>query len=193
MYEYTDRVIAYQNRKMMEIFHRYSQTDFDETHLLETGKKLFDDLNALFRKCLLMVANKYYTAKKRKMTAVWLMLYLREVDPVTRYAYRSEWKRKRDRFIEQMMSAKTDREREKAVTDAERYWSRMFGEYAVRITDEARTQSMADKGVEMVRWYSQKDDRVCEICEERDGNVYRVDAIPDKAHWNCRCYWRPVR
>lgn len=193
MYEYTDKVIEYQNKEMTKIFSRYSQVDFDETHLLGTCKELFEDLNALFRKCLLMIAQKYYTAKKRKITAVWLMLYLREVDPVTRYSYRNEWKRKRDRFMESMMSAKTQAEREKAIKEAQRYWSRMFGEYAVRITDEIRLQNARDNGYQRVRWHSQKDDRVCDICYERDGNVYPIDEVPDKPHWNCRCYVRPIR
>lgn len=42
-------------------------------------------------------------------------------------------------------------------------------------------------GKEYVRWVTEHDDRVCGDCEERDGKIYPIDAVPPRPHHGCRC------
>ncbi len=45
----------------------------------------------------------------------------------------------------------------------------------------------------VVQWFTEKDNRVCEVCSPRDGVVYQVDDAPDcPAHARCRCAIVPV-
>ena len=42
-------------------------------------------------------------------------------------------------------------------------------------------------GVDMVLWKAALDDRVCEECEELDGQVFELNELPERPHRNCRC------
>jgi SPP1 gp7 family putative phage head morphogenesis protein len=42
-------------------------------------------------------------------------------------------------------------------------------------------------GIEEVEWVAEDDSRTCKICRERNGKVYKIDEIPPKPHYNCRC------
>lgn len=40
----------------------------------------------------------------------------------------------------------------------------------------------------LVKWITERDERVCSVCEPRDGVVYQADQAPDlPAHPRCRC------
>lgn len=119
----------------------------------------------------------------------WLMDYLIEYDPVTKYIYKNEVERKRDRLAE-AVNASTQK-----MTEFNRglgYWVQMTAHYADDVSDTATIKAFRDAGIKHVRWYTQPDDKVCEVCEERDGKEYPINNIPPKPHWGCRCYLIPV-
>ena len=60
--------------------------------------------------------------------------------------------------------------------------------------DLARREMYADHGVEYVQRIATQDDRVCEYCAYRAGNVYKINEAPAALHPNDRCYnmpWKP--
>ena len=91
--------------------------------------------------------------------------------------------RKKQRLAEAIDAAQ-DKTRE--IDKALRLWTRQVGQYADNAVDQARVQAFRDAGIERVWWVTQHDDRVCETCDERDGQIYSIDDLPPK-HWNCRC------
>lgn len=73
-----------------------------------------------------------------------------------------------------------------------RYWSDMTRQYSDMVSDEATLKAYKDGGAKYVRWITQEDEKVCEVCWERNGKIYPIDRVPAKPHWGCRCYLRPV-
>lgn len=68
-------------------------------------------------------------------------------------------------------------------------------ESSVNSTNSARSDAFsASKTTEYVSWQTDKDDKVCDICQSYDGAVYEVDD-PNKpipgvdSHPNCRCIY----
>lgn len=59
--------------------------------------------------------------------------------------------------------------------------------------EEARESAMRDADVNMVLWVATDDDRTCQYCAGRDGNVYRLRDVWLPAHPRCRCATAPVR
>lgn len=115
----------------------------------------------------------------------WLLDFLEEYDPVTKYVYRNEVERKRDRLAE-AVNASTAK-----VTEFNRglgYWMQMSAQFADEVSDAATIKAFSDAGVKKVKWHAQKDGKVCLLCLARDGKVYPVNNIPPKPHWGCRCY-----
>lgn len=59
--------------------------------------------------------------------------------------------------------------------------------------DRAAITAYRDAGVEEVMWITQRDGRVCEECITLNGLIFPIDRVPDKPHYNCRCYLEPVK
>lgn len=50
------------------------------------------------------------------------------------------------------------------------------------------------QSIDYVKWTTEDDDRVCDICEPMDGNVYELSDAPvpqDDTHFGCRCSINP--
>jgi SPP1 gp7 family putative phage head morphogenesis protein len=58
---------------------------------------------------------------------------------------------------------------------------------------DARREVYAVAGVELVIRYVTLDDRTCEICAPRQGEIQRADEAIEVLHPNCRCVLAPVR
>ena len=138
-----------------------------------------------------MIGEAPETARKmaeKAITAEWVESILEDVDPITMYRFDKETERKAYRLAEALEVA-PDRNAE--IDKALKYWSRQLGQYALNATDYAMIQAMQDAGIEDAEWVTQRDEKVCGECDERDGQVYRLDSLPIK-HPNCRCYIRPM-
>jgi len=169
------------------------QLSIDNINALEVVKSLFEDIDRLIRKILLMIARELYEEtvkeRRREIDADWIEWYLEEYDPTSKYIYVNEIDRKRARLVEAVIASDN---KPGEVQAALRSVSLMGRIYAVRMTDEAVLQAYRDDGVELVEWESEDDSRVCAVCQERDGQIYTLDTLPRKPHINCRCWYRSV-
>lgn len=190
-----------------------AQLDFDELNVMHSCRRLFSALDKDNRTAWLELARMKYQRTKPHGDEVpvlaWLNSLLEENDPVTKYIYENEVQRKRDRLVEAVISVgqKWTSGEEKAAdptpTDvagknkeykkALGYWTRMTAHYCDAVSDAATVKAYTDAGVEEVVWRTIEDDKVCDECEERNGLVFKIDRIPPKPHWGCRCYIEPVR
>lgn len=113
-------------------------------------------------------------------------------NPVTGYSYDNEVMRKKERCEESIIAAYGKSGKQAELDKALRLWSQMSGQYADAVSDDANLQALFAANVKYVRWNTQEDERVCNTCDDRGGKIYRIDRIPDKPHWRCRCWCTPV-
>lgn len=194
MYEFTDNVIRHLNREYIGIFSqlkRKSLAKMDEITVLGEVRKTYERLVEITIPLLVEVANWAYHnySDRGSLTEMWLTGFLDLYSPVTKYSFSSEVERKQSRLFEALVATKGS---PAEVDAALRYWSKMIAEYAVEITDAATLEAFKDIGIEVVEWFTAEDERVCSECGKRHGKRYRIDAIPPKPHWGCRCYLTPV-
>jgi hypothetical protein len=164
---------------------------FDEFNVIQKSKDLYGELSELNEEVFLEIANAYYKEinPKGKLDKKWLMATLLGYDAVTKYVYQHEVDRKRARFAEAVMSSNT---KSKEFVTAKNLWNRQTGQYAIKVTDEAVIKACRDVGYKKLKWNTEKDSRVCPECKKRDGKVYDIYKLPEKTHYNCRCYYTPV-
>ena len=120
---------------------------------------------------------------------------LEEYNPVTGYLYYSEAERKRARLSEALIAAVLfglRAEYHKELTKFANLWHTQTLQYGETVVDKTRLDTFKKNGIKRVRWVSENDNRVCEICKERDGKIYPIDDIPTKPHYRCRCWIMPV-
>lgn len=192
MYEYTDVIIRYLNKRFIEVFRRLkSLVSFDELNVLQSTQLIYDELLTITEEKLLDLAVYYYNSTvknaKTKIDRDWLYLLLNDYDPITKYVFMHEVERKRARLVESMIATKNPKE----IDTALRYWSAMVTQYAIEVTDAAVKQAYIDDGIELVVWVTILDDRRCKECEKREGKVYDIKDVPPKPHIGCRCYIVP--
>lgn len=202
-YELSDQASKLLNRKAVRRFEtarrKLAVLKFDELNVIKIVKTLYSDLASDNKKAFTDLAIMAYEDaadreldnEEDELMALWLISeVLDKPNPVTGYIYTNEVERKRDRATESInASTKKRKEFQKAL----RLWSRMTGQYADIVTDEATLKAFRDTGVKKVKWVTEKDDRVCPVCGPRDGKVYDIDKVPPKPHPNCRCILLPVK
>lgn len=121
---------------------------------------------------------------------------LGEYNPVTGYLYYPEADRKRARIAEAMITALLIASRKDYHKELKRFadlWKTQTSQYGDTMVDRARVDTFKKNGIKRVRWVSQKDEKVCEECRDRDGKIYPIDKIPDKPHYHCRCWIMPIK
>lgn len=190
-YEYTDKVIAYIDKQLIERYSRLkSLVSFDELNVLQEVNALYREIDIIVRKAFLDLANKVYRENVRRairsLDEQWLDNLLNAYDPVSKYVFTHEEDRKCARLIEAVIASST---KAQEINAALRSMSFMCRIYAVRITDEAVLQAFKDEGEDLVKWVAEKDEKTCSVCYKRDGKIYEIDLLPPKPHPNCRCYF----
>ena len=205
IYKACDAAIKAMNRDNVKAFGKLKLADWDEIHLIRTVTAVYRTSARRARQRYYEVAFEAYilamllcgeTMEKAQekaekgITGAFVDQLLEDVDPVTGYSFQRETERKAQRLAE-ALEAKEDKNAE--IDKALRYWSQQLGQYAINFTDYAVQQAFMDAGVAKAEWLTQRDGRVCLECHERDGMIYRIDEIPPKPHWGCRCRLRPVR
>lgn len=128
--------------------------------------------------------------EKTPITAAWLALLLGGYDAVTKYVFTHEVDRKRARMAEAVIASKGKGMPE--LLRARDLWTKQVTQYSITVEDEAVVEAYRTLGVEKVQWIAKIDGRECEVCRERHKRVYKLDAVPAKPHYNCRCYIIPV-
>ena len=169
---------------------------FDELNVINTVNALYADFFADNEEVYLDLVRLVFERANGKGAAPgkeWLRRkVLKAYDPVTLYVYLYECERKRDRTIEAINSSLGNSAKRKAFDDALRYWHDMTAEYSDQITYVTVIDAFESQGVERVRWRTQEDERVCSVCNGRDGEIYPISNVPPRPHWNCRCTIEPA-
>lgn len=197
-YDATDKAIKAINRENLKLFGQLKirLMKADELHIIRAVGDTYDASIRMVERRLLECARIAYLAAmgetgKRKRNPIdhdWLIEFLMTADPVTLYKFLPEAERKKARLTE-ALAATTAMAKE--VDKALRDWTRQIGQAAISVTDAATIEALEDAGVPKVQWVSEHDARVCDVCEDMDGNVYDIDKIPAKPHWACRCRIKP--
>ena len=134
--------------------------------------------------------------KEKDLGGEWLAAVLLGYNFVTGYVYDREAERKRLRLNEQILTAREYDSRELFNSSLQRtanLWWTQTSQYGITVVDKATLQAYEDMGVKKVRWKSVIDGRECKVCRERHDKIYKISEVPEKAHYNCRCYLEPVK
>ena len=203
MYQYTDKVIKKLNAYYLRLFTRLKLLSFDELNIITAVKEVYQKCLKMAKKRYLEIAEYYFyrayalaAGKNKKKPSDdwinndWLLDMLEEYDPVTLYRFMPEIERKQQRLIEALIAShKKNAEVDKAL----RYWALQNNQYADKVTDEATLRGYKAAGIKRVRWITEKDEKVCTICNKLNMKVFDIDKVPTKPHYHCRCYLLPVK
>lgn len=179
------------------------------TNAKKKTEELYEELDRLNRRAYWVIAMAAYqesveraaqagfvAAAPTNITEKWVDNAIAKYNPITKYFYDSEKERKRMRLAEALA---IDHEtgargaiRGDVKTAADLWW-RQSEQYAIDAEDQATETAYADAGVEYVEWVTAEDDRVCKTCRERNRQIFKIDEVPDKPHYRCRCYTVPVK
>lgn len=216
IYRHADRGLKRLYREVESQFQFTALTaHWDELNVLRTVSDLYERIDDFTRKEYLNIARKAYADAQDEILALLPekegrfsdldMLFLTNLytryDHKTEYRYDREWERKRDRLAESMMAViqaqdaariSNTNEIRVALQRALNLMEKQMRQMADTVTDEARNRAFEDAGVDQVMWNSQHDNKVCSECDERDGQIYPIHAVPGK-HRGCRCYLTPAR
>lgn len=219
-YAPADTAIALMNRDNLRAFSRLKMANFDQINVIQAVLKLYREQARKAKKRYLEIGNEAYLLglemaeinihgpeakrKARKIiTGDWIETMMSEPDFVTMYQFNAETERKAQRLIEglSIVGDRADgREpwrspketRDMLIDQALRAWSKQLGQYAINVTDAAIFQALDDAGVGWVEWLTERDQRVCMDCHQLDGRIFRINEVPAKPHWNCRCRVAPA-
>ena len=204
VYEACDKAIREMNRENLRVFGQLKLARWEEIKILNMVMKMYRDSARKARKRYYEIAFEAYLLAMAmcRVAAVkahamaeeaideeWIEYILTQPDPVTLYKFNTETERKAVRLAEALEEAPN---RNMEIDKALRLWSRQLGQYAINFTDYAMIQAFKDAGIEMVEWIAVMDGRECHECHAYNGQVFRIDEIPRKPHWGCRCRLRPV-
>lgn len=196
MYEYADKIIKLLHRYLIRVFPRIrALTTFDEINVLDTVNSVYSDIDRTIHRYFQMLAERAYgDAFEGEMLIPLAVEFLQRVfseyNPVSKYVYINEFDRKRLRLVEALIATGGDSvEADRAMKQI----ALMIGCYAIAVVDEATLEAYRQEGVDKVRWVSEDDSKVCSVCRERNGNVYPINELPPKPHYNCRCYFERVK
>lgn len=166
----------------------------DVRHLKRQVMNIFDEIDSRAKKLFQKVANEYYSVTFKDIDQ-----WLEEYNEVTQYVYKNEWERKTARYFEILL---TFRNTGKSFSSSEMMNAQkraadliflQIDEYGVFSVDKARELSFKKDGIKRLKWNTQKDKHVCEVCRSRNGKIYDIKNAPGKAHYRCRCYYSEVK
>ena len=193
-------------KKIKEEFAPLFVSGFEMFSVVRLGKiseELYAELDAFNRK------NYLELVKHARAWAEWILgkelpradlkklvdEYLKGYDPVTQYVYDKEIDRKRMRMNESILTAREFQDAgrlQKAVRKAADLWYTQSSQYALDLMLFEIERAYEEDGITLLQWNTQRDEKVCAECDERDGKRYDEDAYPPPPHYNCRCYPTPV-
>ena len=201
MYQYLDEQLSKAKKRLRTEFNRLSVMGFDELNVVNTRKitkDMFDRLLSDNEKMYLKVALKAYSSaggNAGQLDEEWLVGVLAMYNLVTGYLYKSEAERKRLRLNEQILTAREYSDRamyNDSLRRSANLWYTQTAQYGISVVDEATLKAYRDMGVKEVQWIAMDDGKECEDCKSRNGKIYKITEVPDKSHYGCRCYLKPV-
>lgn len=197
MYQLMDKMINQLLKKISKRFRRFlATTTFDELNIISGSKKLYGELEKLNFDVFLELAQASYKkanpkceGKDNPIDKKWLIAFLLGYNAVTKYVYSHESDRKRARFAEALIASVN---KNKETDTARKLWERQTKQYGISVIDAATLQAYEDMGIKRVRWRTKNDAKVCKECAALNGRVFKLRYLPDKPHYNCRCWYEPV-
>lgn len=191
------------------MFGNLALAPFDQLNTITTVKKktekLYEKLDSenesaykriaktAYADALLDARDAGFKQKKKTDPLLVIAVLLAAYNAVTKYVYKHEVERKRMRLVEALMSDTDKQAMREDIRRAANAWWRQSQQYAIDVEDEAVLTAFSDCGVQRVKWIATLDDRTCKTCRERNGKIYPIDKVPDKPHYNCRCYLLPIK
>ena len=198
IYEIRDRIVKVYLKKILRRFRQLNQSllSFDEINSMNAVYTAYDDVVSMSVDALKEIAKQTYRwiCDEDFLVDMWLSDWLKQADPVMHYKFYDEADRKRSRLFEAVESVRTSAERKKQIEVGMRYWVKQFEQTADNLVDDVVLQAYRDNGVKYVMWMIMNDAKVCNDCYRRKGKIYPIDSPLLRAlHWNCRCWWIPIR
>lgn len=204
-YDYADAAIRDMNKRNLRAFDRLKTLKFDELNVFKMVSAVYERSIELAKKRYLSIVWEAYIAalveagiarKKAEEMADddimedWILDMMEDYDEVTLYRFLPEADRKRDRLVEALIAAHNKGEE---VDRALRLWSQQVAQYADNAVVMATIHGFEDAGIKRVRWVSEEDERVCSVCDDRNGRIYAIGDIPPMPHYRCRCTLVPIK
>lgn len=213
MYQRTDKFLKALKTKIRTEFNHLSVMSFDELNVVQTTKVTKEtfsrllDFNEGEYKQIIQEARKYALGflddkQKRKEekagfnVAGFLALVLSAYNYVTGYLYEKEAERKRLRLSEEILTAREYQDRmrySQVLNKTANLWYTQSGQYAISLEDETVREVWKNAGVDKVEWVAELDGRTCSTCRDLNGQIFDIDAVPNKQHYNCRCTIKPYK
>lgn len=204
-YDLADKAIKDMNRRNLRAFDGLKTLKFDELNVLRTVRKVYDDSVRIAKRRYQQIAEDAYMealilagmerSKAEKLaeesiTEDWVLDMLEEYDALTLYSFVNEVERKKQRTAEAILAAQ---DKVAEVDKALRLWTLQVSQYADNSVFYATVDGYQKAGIKKVKWVSEKDSKVCNICNELDGKIFDIDKVPQIPHWRCRCILEPVK
>ena len=127
----------------------------------------------------------------RDLDEAWIEEFFDEYNPVTKYVFSNEIERKKSRLFESLVASTL--ERHQSYKTAENLLIRQIKQYAIDLEDAIARVVYEDTKVKKVMWHAEHDHRTCGDCSELDGQIFDLKDVPDKQHYQCRCYLTIVK
>lgn len=211
MYRYLDKLLEAEKKKIRTEFNHLSVMGFDELNVINTRKitqeifdKFISDNEAIYlkaakdsyKKAVEKAESEGYEGEKSEIDGEWVLGMLAGYNLVTGYLYNKEAERKRLRLNEQILTAREFMDGtmlQNSLRRTANLWWTQTTQYGISAVDEATIKGFKDMGVKNVRWIAADDEKTCPICGARDDKIYKINKIPPKPHYGCRCYVIPVK
>lgn len=149
------------------------------------------------------------TGERTEINQAWILALVSSFNAVTKYVYTDEVTAKRDYFnqkITNSLKARVAQKKELTMLgadvnanfkEAKRLWANMADSMMVFVGTLAMVQAYKDTGVKKVIYHTEEDDKVCELCEPKNGKILRVDELvygvnAPPIHNYCRCWLEPI-
>ncbi len=127
----------------------------------------------------------------RDLDEAWVEDFFDEYNPVTKYVFSNEIDRKKSRLFESLVASTV--ERTQSYKTAENLLIKQVKQYAIELEDAIAKVVYEDTGVTKVEWFAEDDDKTCGDCKKLDGQIFKLNDVPPKQHYNCRCYTVPIK
>ena len=127
----------------------------------------------------------------RDLDEAWIEEFFDEYNPVTKYVFKSELGRKESRLFEALVASSA--EKIKSYKTAENLLVKQVKQYSIDLEDAVTKTVYKEVGVEKVVWNAEQDHKTCGVCSEMDGQIFSLEELPPKQHYQCRCWITPVK
>lgn len=149
------------------------------------------------------------TDKKTEIDRAWILALIATFNAVTKYVYTDEVKAKSLYFnekIEKTLKARVAQKKELTMfgadvnanfKEAKRLWANMSDSMMMFVGTLTMVQAYNDTGVKKVVYHTEEDNKVCPLCQPKNGTILSVDELvygvnAPPIHNYCRCWLEPI-